>query len=150
VKDRAHMRAGYAAPLRPRISIKTSNFILKFAVAPIVHVPCHRRACLRSGVISPASSLASLSLPLSLFPCDTAFRDPGFCRFRDTIGGSEGNSENALSERSCESESFSGIDDSSLDGAAPRDDDRRDVRGKSCVGKGTAARRKTVCQEVVN
>jgi len=60
------MRAGYAAPLRPRISIKTSNFILKFAVAPIVHVPCHRRACLRSGVISPASSLASLSLPLPL------------------------------------------------------------------------------------
>lgn len=31
--------------LRPRISIKTSNFIFKFAVtavAPIVHVPCHR------------------------------------------------------------------------------------------------------------
>lgn len=44
-------RRGVTRVLRPRISIKTSNFIFKFTgtiVVPIVHVPCHRQARLPS------------------------------------------------------------------------------------------------------
>lgn len=46
-----HRRHDAARVLRPRISIKTSNFIFKFTgtiVAPIVHVPCHLQARLPS------------------------------------------------------------------------------------------------------
>lgn len=57
--------------LRPRISIKTSNFIFKStgtAVAPIVHVPCHRRARLPSSGV-PCRFSTVLLLLLSLPVC---------------------------------------------------------------------------------
>jgi len=133
------MRAGYVAPLRPRISIKTSNFILKFAVTPIVHVPC-RRACLRSRVISPASSLC---LSLRFVSLASVAHAMGV-----SLGGKLG--------RLFRSE-LTANPNLSQERTIPRSiarHDRRDVRegerGKSCVGNGTAARRKTVCQEVVN
>lgn len=75
VKDYMYIGAGdttrcAATPvLRPRISIKTSNFIFKFTgttVVPIVHVPCHRRARLPSSGVPCRFSIVLLFLLLRL------------------------------------------------------------------------------------
>lgn len=73
VKDYMYICAGDTTRvLRPRISIKTSNFIFKFTgttVAPIVHVPCHRRARLpSSGVPCRFSIEPPLPPPLLIHP----------------------------------------------------------------------------------